>query len=135
MMSKNKIQRAIDIVESMSDISADSIEKIAGEISTPESVDEAYYYLEAKKKVGHAVRLESMHCVILACALLGDEQRAMETLAALPSLGLKPTARTFHYMVRACGFARNRARNTEIIIETMAQHDVVVTETLLDDSC
>jgi hypothetical protein len=129
LLSCGMLQRGIQILETMNNYDP---ECLAAELLSPELVDQAYYMLEARRDKSETVKLATFHVIILACSMMGDEQRAVETLESLPSFNLVPTAVTFGYVLQACGYLHNRARNTEAVIESMSTLGVVPTEAVVN---
>ena len=114
--SSEQIEKALDTLEMMArkglldgtdpfkKFSLDSIstqvEKhfmmmLVNSLKTVELTDRAFYHLEARHKAGNNVSVHSLDCVILACSMLGEESRAIQTLEAYSQLGVQ--SRTISY--------------------------------------
>ena len=114
--SSEQIEKALDTLEMMArkglldgtdpfkKFSLDSIstqvEKhfmmmLVNSLKTVELTDRAFYHLEARHKEGNNVSVHSLDCVILACSMLGEESRAIQTLEAYSQLGVQ--SRTISY--------------------------------------
>jgi len=88
-----------------------------------ESVDKAYYYLEARRSEGNNVSVHCLDVIVLACAKLFDEQRAIETIESYEKFDVKPRATSYLYLLQACG-GKNKARHQRTIFEAMLRNEV-----------
>eukprot|EP00760_Papus_ankaliazontas_P027048 PhM_4_TR3120/c0_g1_i1/m.69622 len=91
-------------------------------IST-EHVDAAYFYIEERRTQGHNVSIHCLDVIVLACAKLSDEQRAIETIESYDRFDLKPRGASYLYLLQACG-GKNKARHQKTIFEAMIRNGV-----------
>uniref|UniRef100_A0A7S1R171 Pentatricopeptide repeat-containing protein-mitochondrial domain-containing protein n=1 Tax=Neobodo designis TaxID=312471 RepID=A0A7S1R171_NEODS len=92
-------------------------------LSSAEAVDRAYFHLEKRKADGKAVSVHTLDVIVLACAKLGDEDRAVETMESYATLGVHPRAQSYNALLVLCG-GRNKARQHRTIFEAMLRNGV-----------
>ena len=106
-------------------------------------LDDAYFYLEEKHKAEKSVTVHALDLIVLACARIYDEQRAMETVESYTKVfGIQPRVLTFLYLIQACG-GKNKSKNQKktfnIILEsglrpTTAIYKLLIKQALAADN-
>lgn len=97
---------------------------LADSLNTVEAVDRAYFYLEARHKKGLPVSIHALDTVVLACGKIGDENRAVETLEAYPSLfGIQPRIQSYNALLLSCT-GKNKARRHRTVFEAIRRRGI-----------
>eukprot|EP00760_Papus_ankaliazontas_P025151 PhM_4_TR2480/c1_g1_i6/m.33886 len=128
LVRSGEVELAVDEVSNWKAASTEAIDHIASELcNNVEFVDRTYYRLEARKSASLPILPHVFHMIILACAHLGDVQRAVETLEAMDQFdGVAPDEIAFLYCIQARGYTNNRAANTERLFEQIIERKVVL---------
>ena len=85
--------------------------------SSLQVLDDAYFYLEEKYKADKSVTIHALDLIILACARLSDEQRAMDTVDTYTKVfDIKPRVLTYLYLIQSCG-KKNKSRDQKQVFD------------------
>jgi hypothetical protein len=92
-------------------------------LHTPETIDRAFFQLEQRYAEGRSVSVHTLDMIVLACAKIGDEGRAVETMESYAALGVHPRAQSYNALLVLCG-GRSKARQHRTIFEAMLRNGV-----------